>query len=221
MIEEKYITQERAPFFEIATDFIEQTSKVLDVGSGGGEFSEFCKRNDFYHFDSNKDTIDALSKKYKNVYQGELPNLPFPDEFFNVIHCSHVVEHLQPEILFSTLKEFDRCLAGNGNLVISAPLMWNGFYDDLSHVKPYSPIVFKKYLCGSNNSSATRQQVSSNYKVERLQYRYMDSLKGLTFYDSSRSLTSRLFIYIFSKLKSKGLRELVETGFTIVLKKHA
>jgi hypothetical protein len=138
-----------------------------------------------------------------------------------VIHCSHVVEHLQPEILFLTLKEFDRCLAKNGILVISAPLLWSGFYDDLSHVKPYSPIVFKKYLCGSNNASATRHYVSSKYKVERLQYRYMDSLKELTFYDYSRSLTSRFFIYMFSKLKSKGLRELVKTGFTIVLKKHA
>jgi ribosomal protein L11 methylase PrmA len=47
MIEEKYITHERVPFFKIAADFIQESSKVLDVGSGSGEFSQFCKRNDF------------------------------------------------------------------------------------------------------------------------------------------------------------------------------
>jgi SAM-dependent methyltransferase len=221
MIDEKYITHERAPFFEIASQYIEENSKVLDVGSGSGEFSIFCKRNDFYHFDGNKETVDFLSKKYEHAAQGLLPKLPYDDRFFNLIHCSHVVEHLQPQTLYDTLTEFDRCLAENGYLVISAPMMWSGFYDDLSHVKPYNPMVFKKYLCDTKNSSFTRNKISFKYKLERLQYRYQDSLEELIFYDPSRSITSRIFYYLFSKLKKKGLRELKTTGFTIVFRKNA
>src|SRR5690606_23253477 len=135
-IEEKYITYKRAPFFQIAKDLIKDGDVVLDVGAGDGSFSEFCQNDEIYQFDGNMESFNNLKKKFRNTFLGHLPNLPFQNNFFNIIHCSHVIEHLQPQELYDTLIEFDRVLKDGGRIVISAPLLWSGFYDDLSHVKP-------------------------------------------------------------------------------------
>ena len=79
MIDKKYATHRREPFFELAKDYINDASKVLDIGSGNGAFSEYCNRNDFYLFDGNLQTIDFLKERFKNVKHGILPNLSFED----------------------------------------------------------------------------------------------------------------------------------------------
>src|SRR5690606_15521311 len=117
--------------------------KVLDIGAGSGLFSKYFKRNDFYLFDGNDITINELKRENKNVFQGELPIIPFQNNFFDLIHCSHVIEHLNPDVFYETLKEMDRCLKLGGHLIISAPLIWSGFYNDLSHVRPYNPKVIR------------------------------------------------------------------------------
>src|SRR5690554_3694200 len=88
MNKEKYYTHKREPFFEIANNYIKKDSRVLDIGSGAGAFPEHCRRDDFYLFDGNPETIEILKKEYNHVFQGLLPRLPFESGFFDVIHCS-------------------------------------------------------------------------------------------------------------------------------------
>ena len=57
----------------------------------------------------------------------------------------------------------DRCLKNNGYIIISTPLLWYGFYDDLSHVKPYNPEVLLKYFCYFPDTILTREHISKNY----------------------------------------------------------
>lgn len=220
MIEKKYITHNREPFFQLALDYISKESKVLDIGPGVGAFPEFCGRKDFYLLEGNQETCLLLNEKYKNVVHTSLPDVPFDQDFFDLVHCSHVVEHLVPEDLYQSLVNIDRILKPSGYLVISAPLLWSGFYNDLSHVKPYDPFIFEKYLCGAHLNSLTRKPISTTYKVVRIQYRYLNTIKEIMFLNESNNFFVRIFQSLYYRLKKLGLTKLEKTGFTIVLQKQ-
>lgn len=220
MNKEKYYTHRREPFFEIANNYISIDSRVLDIGAGAGAFPKYCNRNDFYLFDGNLQTVDELKTKYRNVVHGLLPNLPFESDFFDLIHCSHVVEHLEPQMFYDTLVEMDRCLKVGGYLVVSAPLMWSGFYNDLSHIRPYNPKVYRNYLCGEQKDSRTRKLISTSYIQEQLVFRYIPSDDFYKYYNSKNNRLVSCTIKIFNTLRRKGFVLLEKTGYTIVLKKY-
>ncbi len=150
---------------------------------------------------------------------GHLPLLPFKNNFFDIIHCSHIFEHLEPSEFYDSLKEINRCLSPKGHLVISGPLFWEGFYNDLSHVKPYYPFIFQKYLCGNDLNSLTRSPISKSYIQKELIYRYREKpvFNNLSF--RKRNLFVLLTLKFFYLLNSLGLRKYEKTGFTLVLEK--
>lgn len=219
MINPKYITHAREPFFQIALDYISPNSKVLDIGAGNGSFAKYCQRDDFYLYDGNKESVKTLKADYPNSVYGRLPELPFEDQFFDLIHCSHVIEHLQPQELYDTLIEADRTLMVGGHLVVSTPLLWDGFFNDLSHVKPYGPFVLEKYLTGAYLDNLTRNSVSVNFSVKRLEYRYLDTPKEV-WYNENNDFFRRILMSLKYRLRKRGLRRLVKTGYTIVLQKN-
>ncbi|WP_188360677.1 class I SAM-dependent methyltransferase [Flavobacterium orientale] len=216
----KYVTHKREVFFEVATKYINDTTVVLDVGAGKGDFSNFHKSSDFYLLDGNEETVAFLKEKqHKNVYSGMLPQLPFESNFFDVIHCSHVVEHLYPEQFYETLKEMNRCLKAGGVLIISAPLFWDDFYNDLSHIRPYPPVIFKNYLCTNSNGPRTRVVIDSSYEMLEEIYRYKKEKFFADLTINSTSFLSKLVLKILSGFERMGLKFYKKTGYTIVLKK--
>lgn len=220
MIDLKYVTQNREVFFEFAKKHIKPDSKVLDIGAGAGAFAEYCEKKDIYLYDGNEESVKQLEKKYENVFLGSLPELPFEDEFFNVIHCSHVVEHLEPQVFYDTLKEMNRCLKPEGVLVISAPLMWDRFYDDLSHIKPYSPNVYIKYLTDTGNNNFTRNKISTRYQSLELVYRYYEVFFTETLTQTKRNVFSYIISKVINLAYRVGFRKYKRNGYTIVLKKN-
>lgn len=166
------IGQGRKATFRFAASFIEQNAKVLDIGCGSGEFADLLGKEDIHLMDWNEETVRTLRKRWMNVYCASLPDVPFPPDSFDVIHCSHVMEHLQPESVHQALCNMDRCLCDGGVLILSFPLLHSGFYDDLSHVKPYNSQVFLHYLVKSSNRSRTRQLIRGSYALIDQMYRY-------------------------------------------------
>lgn len=216
----KFATHGREPFFALAAPFMSADSRVLDIGPGRGDFSDHHNRTDFYLFEGNPETVELLRQKHANVFEGLLPDLPFENGFFDLIHCSHVVEHLEPQTFYDSLKEMDRCLAPGGHLVISTPLLWDGFYNDLSHVRPYNPKTFKNYLTDKlGHKARTRSVISVDYTIARLQYRYLPYDAFEDFHSRGNNLLVRFFLFQARLLKKMGLAEYRKTGYTIVLKK--
>jgi SAM-dependent methyltransferase len=221
MIDLKYATHSREPFFEIAKKHIQPNSVVLDIGAGDGSFSRYCERNDFFLFDGNEKTVQWLKEEKLNATFGTLPKLPYQDNFFDLIHCSHVVEHLRPQELYDSLKEMDRCLKNEGFLVISTPLYWDGFFDDLSHQKPYNPFVFIKYLCNKSKGNYSRDHVSSNYEVKKVQYRYRLKDFSETILTTKNGKLAKFSFRILNSISFRiGIKKIEKTGYTLVLKKN-
>jgi len=164
----KYMTTDRNPFYELFKPYINKTQKILDIGAGDGSFGRYFHEYDVINVDTNP--VD-------NTIKWVCPEpLPFDDNVFDAVHCAHLVEHLHPNELYSLLLEMDRVLKIDGHICISAPMLSNMFYNDLSHIKPYHPGVFINYLCNPDSPGRTRTTLG-NYEILLLQYRYSFSFK--------------------------------------------
>ncbi|WP_010231971.1 methyltransferase domain-containing protein [Gillisia marina] len=218
MITSFFLTNNRLPFFDIAKKLLSQNDKILDIGPGNGNFASYINRKDTYFFEGNPISVNLLKKSYKNLYLGQLPLLPFQDNYFNLIHMSHVIEHLTPQVVYETLKEMDRCCINGGVIVISAPLLWEGFYDDLSHVKPYNPKIFFKYMCGIDMGNLSRDAISDKYSVEQISYRLREK-KYFYGIKSSKNIILKMTYNIYDFLRKSGMKKTFKSGYTIVLRK--
>jgi len=91
---------------------------VLDVGCSDGQVMELLKKQGFEvkGVDIATEALNKAELKGLNVVYGVAQNLPFGNETFDTVFCSHVIEHL---IDFDVaLKEFYRVLKPNGRVII-------------------------------------------------------------------------------------------------------
>lgn len=113
--------------------------KVLDVGSGRGNFLVECASRgmDIVGLELNPEYIQIARQKASqanikiNVQQGLAENLPFPDNTFDFINCAEVLEHvLNPE---KVLAEIHRVLKPGGKCYMSVHNRF-GVYDYHYHL---------------------------------------------------------------------------------------
>ncbi len=146
----------------LAFKYLKSCPKILDVGAGTGRFLKL-----------NPTKITGLDPNplTKNIIKGSATKLPFKASSFNGLHCAHVIEHLNPKEVYTALKEFSRVLKPNGILVIRSPLLWSGFYHNLTHFKPYPPKALTRYLV-ENAPDTTFPKLKTKYQPVALHYRY-------------------------------------------------
>lgn len=220
-----YSTMNRFPFFELTGKYlpVDRKATILDIGTGEGIYCEHLKLSDTYPntflLDANEATIELLkAKQYQTILYTAPNTLPFDNASVSHVHCSHLVEHLYPKDLYEFIKEIDRVLTPEGILAISTPLLWKGFYQDLSHIKPYEPEVFIRYLC-DKTKERTASVISNNYTVKELVYRYNDYNnidEGL----GSKSIGVDFVIQFMKKLLGVfSIKQFKKNGYTLVLKK--
>lgn len=222
LLREKYTHGGREPFYDLAKEYLpkDPDSIIVDIGAGNGGFANYLGligHNKLYLLDGNKDAVKNLKRSFGNVIEYRAPAvLPFKDKTVKFIHSSHLIEHLYHEELHALLKELDRVLMPGGILMISTPLLWKRFYNDMSHVKPYYPKVITGYLCKKKEQGSS-EQISEDYKVEKLVYRYR------LFFDDSWG-SSIFIIDIIMKIWRRvlfriGIRQYTRNGYTIIFKK--
>ncbi len=221
--QQKYNTFNRAPFFELARGYMPKGSgKVLDIGAGGSSFVDLFKpEQNVYLLDGNPTTIEELkAKRYNNVILHKIPGkMPFADNFIDYIHCSHVIEHLSYDDCYTFVKDVDRILKPGGVLVISAPTFHPDFYNDFSHIKPYHPSVFLKYLVYGISEGASAAPLSGGYTKLALVFRY--TLSTPTTYMGSENRLLDFCFYLWRQAKVMlGIKVYQRSGYTLVLKKN-
>jgi len=109
---------------------------LLDLGCGNMSYLDaFRGHTECYGLDRRREREDPSM----HVCDFERDEMPFEDNFFGTIHSKSVFEHIyNPELI---LKECYRTLCPGGNIVILVPdwrTQWRFYYDDYSHVHPYT-----------------------------------------------------------------------------------
>lgn len=126
--------------FEVSK-LIKKNHFVLDVGCGNGALKKLLPYNRLVGVDVLKDSINLVLKAgYIQAKQVDLNHekLPFKNNSFDVIICSHILEHLLFPI--KATQEMRRVLKSNGFLFISSPTRKNPkFDDDYTHIRPFTP----------------------------------------------------------------------------------
>ena len=101
---------------------LEKGNKFLDVGCGLGLGLAYAHQLNCELFGTEYDSgaLEFVQKHFPvKTHQGDLDSAKYPDDFFDFIHISHVIEHvLDPR---AYLKEMKRILKPGGTLAIGTP----------------------------------------------------------------------------------------------------
>ena len=133
-----------------------KNQKILDIGFGIGKmlflFDKSCELNGL---EISKSAIDYVSKEakrknYKNyefkLLGGNEEKYPFESGKFDIIICSHVLEHVPNRDFL--LDEIYRLCAPDGKVIVAVPINENSsdFENSDLHFSMYNPILLKDKL---------------------------------------------------------------------------
>lgn len=94
-------------------------SLALDAGCGTGYFMQDLKEFAFpIGIDNSEHSLSYAKKKTKNIIRGDICNMPFKDEAFDLITTLGVLYNETVTDDDAAIKEFSRVLKNNGILII-------------------------------------------------------------------------------------------------------
>lgn len=110
---------------EIIDSYVGKT--ILDAGCGDGFFVNQLddNKNEIIGLDYSKRAInfaEAFNKDRRiKFFQGEIENMPFSNEYFDIITNIAVLEHIKSENVQLSLKEISRVLKNDGMFILVLP----------------------------------------------------------------------------------------------------
>ncbi len=94
---------------------------VLDVGAGSGKAVSLL---DELPSVKSVSAID-IAPKNSRIIEASIDKIPYPNESFDCIICTEVLEHLDKETMTAGLNEIYRVLRKKGNVIITVPYKEN------------------------------------------------------------------------------------------------
>lgn len=201
---------------------------ILDAGAGEMPFLKYCSHlkyssQDFCQYDGvgNSKGLQTCSFQTSKIdIVSDITNIPVPDNFFDNVLCTEVLEHTRDPV--SVVKELIRVLKPSGRLIITTP------FCSLTHFAPYHFYSgFNKYFFQSFSDCLQIEELSANgnfyeflaQEINRLSFianRY-DKVK-INFWGR---LLSVAFLRLLSKCnKSNHSSELLCFGFHLYALKN-
>lgn len=143
---------------------------ILDLGSGDKAFYNVCKKKEIKISE-----IDGSSG-----IDFEKDKLPYDDNTFDVVIFTAVIEHLYNANL--VLSEIYRILSKEGMVIIITPnfsYSYKEFYNDPTHVHPYTPKSLEKILQMNNfrNNKVFPWLVNKSLNYWKIPFKFFISSK--------------------------------------------
>lgn len=114
---------------ELCLNECKEGQRVLDIGYGSG--INFLNLNDKYEeihgldLDSPPEKTTAIFESYDieiQLKQGDVLDMPYPDEHFDTVLLISILEHIKPEEQDIAFREIKRVLKPGGQVVYGAPV---------------------------------------------------------------------------------------------------
>lgn len=122
------LSKPRLDFIVKQLNNLKRTGKVLDIGIGDGYLLEKLGCHfELYGVDISALNIQKTQTNFtdKNIAahlrEGSVDEIPFPDNLFDLVVASEVIEHVDNETLLRGLKEIHRVLKVGGYFVGTVP----------------------------------------------------------------------------------------------------
>jgi len=120
--------------------YLKPGSTILDAGSGSGDVAVIADKNGYRVIcvDVSKKAVEKCQKKGLEAIHGDLMDLPFQDEVFDLILALDVIEHVHDDN--KALVEMNRTLKQDGILIINVPAfkcLWSPHDEANKHFRRY------------------------------------------------------------------------------------
>lgn len=113
----------------------ELQGRLLDFGCGRKPYEKLFNIQQYIGIDIEHSGHSHENSKVDVFYDGE--RIPFPNEYFDALFCSEVIEHIfEPE---KSLIELNRVLKKDAKIIITVPFAWN------EHEVPYDNARFTSF----------------------------------------------------------------------------
>ncbi|MBE9529363.1 MAG: methyltransferase domain-containing protein [Proteobacteria bacterium] len=146
--------------YEIAAEYIDSDSVVLDIACGDGYGSSYLAgiAAKVVGVDVSEKQVEAAGERYRaanlGFFTGDATNTSFADGSFDVITSMETIEHIEDDKAY--LKELWRVLKPNGRFILSTPQNSIGSVPLIpTHVREYALEEFKELL-GANGFEIVR-----------------------------------------------------------------
>jgi len=139
-------------------------SRVLDAGAGSGQYRALFAHCDYHALD--------IGGHANLDYEADITSIPVPDQSFDVVLCTEVLEHVPEPI--AAVRELARVLKPGGRLFLTAPLgSW--LHQEPHHFYGgYSPHWYRRFLPAAGlriDALEPNQGFFSFYGQETIRYR--------------------------------------------------
>ena len=130
---------------ELVASLAAKTDRILDVGCGNGSILRHLRGlgyTNLHGLEISQYAIERLRVEGIEMHFGRLPSIPLPDESFDIVIASQVLEHVIRRPRF--LREIRRVLRPGGRALIFVPDNCLGPIDEREHVYMYSATSLSK-----------------------------------------------------------------------------
>ena len=124
-------------FKKILSNHFKNIPLVVDIGCGQGDFLTQAKelRINAEGIDDKEFWVTRCVKKGLKAKKGSIFEIPYDDNSVDGIFLQSVLEHADP---VKSMKEISLVIKNEGIVAISCPTPEKHFWDDPTHVRPYT-----------------------------------------------------------------------------------
>jgi len=220
-IEDRYFKEVRTSEDKYILQFLNRYGEdslidFLEVGSGMGRFASIISPKKNYRLiciEINKDNAKQLAEEGIKVKAESILDNTIEDNKFDIVHCSHVIEHFGYSEVTVLLDELCRVAKDGGIIIIRTPLPSPKFYFDIDHVRPYPAQAILSYYRNSQQQKVGRYDIGFvGMKLRRQAYvpfPYSLSPAGVFF--------NRLCMFLWTKCRFPFSSP---NGYTLIFRKN-
>jgi len=188
----------------------------IEIGSGLGRFVKIVKSLDKFNIsclEINSNLAEETTKLGYETMNVNLLNNIIPSNKFNIVHCSHVIEHIAYPQITQALDELIRITRKGGYIIIRSPLMSAEFFTCIDHIRPYPP------KCIIDFYSNPQQQKTGDASIKIIKEKYRREALIIFPYSSN---ISALIVNLIMKILWICFRfpHSRPNGYTLILQKQ-